>query len=54
VVGVGGADFLGERSCWIPYGALVPVKVDNLLRRGRCVAADNLMMKLHEADRTVF
>jgi len=44
VVGVGGADFLGERACWIPYGALVPVKVDNLLAAGRCVAADNLMM----------
>jgi hypothetical protein len=45
VVGVGGGgDFLGERSCEIPYGALVPVKVDNLLAAGRCIAGDNLMM----------
>ena len=44
VIGVGGADFVGERACQIPYGALVPVRVDNLLAAGRCVAADNLMM----------
>lgn len=44
VVGIGGTDFLGERECQIPYGALVPVKVDNLLAAGRCIAADNLMM----------
>jgi ribulose 1,5-bisphosphate synthetase/thiazole synthase len=44
VVGVGGTDFLGERACQIPYGALVPVKVDNLLAAGRCIAADNLML----------
>ncbi|MBM3745412.1 MAG: FAD-dependent oxidoreductase [Acidobacteria bacterium] len=44
-VGVGGGgDFLGERACDIPYGALVPVKVDNLLAAGRCIAGDNLMM----------
>ena len=44
VVGVGGTDFPGERACQIPYGALVPVKVDNLLAAGRCIAADNLML----------
>lgn len=44
VIGVGGADFLGERQVQIPYGALVPVKVDNLLAAGRCIAGDNLMM----------
>ena len=44
VVGVGGTDFLGERACQIPYGALVPVKVDGLLAAGRCIAADNLML----------
>jgi hypothetical protein len=44
VVGVGGSDFLGELACQIPYGALVPVKVDNLLAAGRCIAADNLML----------
>ena len=44
VVGVGGTDFLGERACQVPYGALVPVKVDGLLAAGRCIAADNLML----------
>jgi hypothetical protein len=45
VVGVGGGgDFLGERACSIPYGALVPVRVDNILAAGRCIAADNLML----------
>jgi FAD-dependent oxidoreductase family protein len=45
VVGVGGGDsFVGDRSCQIPYGALVPVKLDGLLAAGRCVAADNLML----------
>jgi len=44
VVGVGGSDFLGELACQIPYGALVPVKVDDLLAAGRCIAADNLML----------
>jgi hypothetical protein len=44
VVGVGGSDFLGERACQIPYGALVPVKLDNLLAAGRCIAGDNLML----------
>lgn len=44
VIGVGGADFLGERSCELPYGALVPVKIDGLLAAGRGIAADNLMM----------
>ena len=44
VIGVGGADFLGERFAQIPYGSLVPVRVENLLAAGRCVAADNLMM----------
>jgi len=44
VIGVGGADFMGELACSIPYGALVPVRVDNILAAGRCVAGDNLMM----------
>ncbi len=44
VIGVGGADFPGERPCQIPYGALVPVKIDNLLAAGRCIAGDNLML----------
>ncbi|MHC4117912.1 MAG: FAD-dependent oxidoreductase [Planctomycetota bacterium] len=45
VVAVGGAyKFVGERACQIPYRALVPVRMDNLLATGRCVAADNLML----------
>jgi len=45
VVGIGGAQgFAGNGPCQIPYGSMVPVKVDNLLAAGRCVAADNKMM----------
>jgi hypothetical protein len=45
VVAVGGGyQFTGTRACQIPYGCLVPVKIDNLLTAGRCVAADNLML----------
>ena len=45
VVGGGGAyGLIKDRSCRIPYGALVPVQVDGLLAAGRCVAADNRMM----------
>ncbi len=45
VVAIAGAyKFVGNRACKIPYGALVPAKIDNLLATGRCVAADNLML----------
>lgn len=45
VIGIGGNyDFLRERACPIPYGALLPKRVDNLLAAGRCVAADNKML----------
>jgi hypothetical protein len=45
VVGIGGGQgFAGSRPCQIPYGSMVPVRVDNLLAAGRCVAADNKMM----------
>ncbi|MEA3226577.1 MAG: FAD-dependent oxidoreductase, partial [Planctomycetota bacterium] len=45
VVAVGGAyTFIGNHDCQIPYRALVPVKIDNLLATGRCVAADNMML----------
>jgi len=45
VIGVGGTyPFLKNLPCPIPYGSLVPVRVDNLLASGRCVAADNTML----------
>ena len=44
-IGVGGADS-GDHPEWqIPYGALVPVQVDNVLAAGRCISAE-----LHMAD----
>ncbi len=44
-IGVGGADS-GDHGEWqIPYGALVPVKVDGVLAAGRCISAE-----LHMAD----
>jgi succinate dehydrogenase/fumarate reductase flavoprotein subunit len=44
-IGVGGADS-GDHGEWqIPYGALVPAKVDGVLASGRCISAE-----LHMAD----
>jgi ribulose 1,5-bisphosphate synthetase/thiazole synthase len=46
VVGVGGAAG-GDHGEWqIPYGSLVPVKVDNLLAAGRCICAEMKMADL--------
>jgi hypothetical protein len=46
VVGVGGASN-GEHGPWqIPYGALVPDKIDNVLAAGRCVCAEIRMADL--------
>jgi hypothetical protein len=46
VVGVGGASG-GEHGPWqIPYGALVPEQVDNVLAAGRCVSAEIRMADL--------
>ena len=45
VIGVGGTySFLKGLPCPIPYGTLVPQRVDNLLATGRSVAADNTML----------
>lgn len=45
VIGVGGTySFLKGQPCPIPYGTLVPQRVENLLAAGRCVAADNTML----------
>ena len=43
VVGVGGGN---PRQWEIPYGALVPAKIDNLLAAGRCVSAERRMADL--------
>ena len=44
-VGIGGTySFLKSLACPVPYGILVPKRVDNLLAAGRCVAADNTML----------
>ncbi|MFV1966054.1 MAG: FAD-dependent oxidoreductase [Pirellulaceae bacterium] len=46
VIGVGGAG-AGEHHEWfIPYGALVPAKIDNVLAAGRCISADMRMADL--------
>ncbi len=45
VVGIGGTySFLKGLPCPIPYGTMVPQRVENLLATGRCVAADNTML----------
>jgi ribulose 1,5-bisphosphate synthetase/thiazole synthase len=46
VIGVGGASN-GEHGPWqIPYGALVPEKIDNILAAGRCISAEIRMADL--------
>jgi len=46
VVGVGGSDN-GKHGEWqIPYGALVPVKTENVLAAGRCINCDIRMADL--------
>jgi hypothetical protein len=46
VVGMGGAAS-GEHGPWqIPYGALVPVQIDNVLAAGRCISAEMRMADL--------
>jgi len=46
VVGVGGSES-GNHGPWqIPYGALVPTRIDNVLAAGRCVSAEIRMADL--------
>lgn len=46
VVGVGGSEN-GNHGPWqIPYGALVPTKIDNVLAAGRCICAEIRMADL--------
>ena len=46
VIGVGGAAGGSHGEWQIPYGALLPVKVDNLLAAGRCISSDIRMADL--------
>ena len=45
-VGVGGADSGNHNEWQIPYGALVPVKVNGVLAAGRCISAEMNMADL--------
>ena len=46
VIGVGGAAGCDHGPWQIPYGALVPQKVDNVLAAGRCISAEMRMADL--------
>jgi len=46
VVGVGGADGGNHGEWQIPYGALVPTRIDNVLAAGRCIDAEMSMADL--------
>ncbi|MBN2272683.1 MAG: FAD-dependent oxidoreductase, partial [Sedimentisphaerales bacterium] len=46
VVGVGGASNAEHGEWQIPYGALVPEKIDNVLAAGRCISAEMRMADL--------
>jgi len=46
VVGVGGASNAEHGEWQIPYGALVPQRVDNVLAAGRCISCDLRMADL--------
>ncbi len=46
VVGMGGASDGSHGEWQIPYGALVPQKIDNVLAAGRCISAEMRMADL--------
>ena len=45
-IGVGGASDNQHQEWQIPYGALVPERIDNLLAAGRCISAEMQMADL--------
>jgi succinate dehydrogenase/fumarate reductase flavoprotein subunit len=46
VVGVGGSESGNHGEWQIPYGALVPTEIDNVLAAGRCISAEIRMADL--------
>lgn len=46
VIGVGGASYAEHGQWQIPYGALIPKNVDNVLAAGRCISCDLRMADL--------
>jgi succinate dehydrogenase/fumarate reductase flavoprotein subunit len=46
VIGVGGSDSGNHGEWQIPYGALVPAQIDNVLAAGRCISAEIRMADL--------
>jgi ribulose 1,5-bisphosphate synthetase/thiazole synthase len=46
VIGVGGASHAEHTEWQIPYGALIPQKVDNVIAAGRCISCDLRMADL--------
>lgn len=46
VIGYGGADGAQKDAWQIPYGALVPKKIDNVLAAGRCISGEQPMADL--------
>jgi hypothetical protein len=46
VIGVGGASNAEHAEWQIPYGALIPKKVDNIIAAGRCIDCDLRMADL--------
>ena len=45
MIGVGGELIPGDPSFEIPFGALVPRKIENILAVGRCASADPVIME---------
>ncbi len=52
VIGVGGASHAEHGEWQIPYGALVPQTVDNVLAAGRCISGDQMAMSSYRVMAT--